>query len=430
LLTRGAGFRILAEPPPRLAPVIFVAREGEAGELLNTLNRFTPPVLLELHDDHFHHISAVMMPDAGLTDADIVKMDEDTDYMARLQEAQPEYHDVFRTARIEGNPPDTPPRVAALSTLAAVYEFLKANPDHRLLVAGHSDTTGEDDFNYTIADERARNVLALLQGERSRWVDISLARHRIIDIQRILAHVNRELNWDCFPGPEDDVAGPLLESGVRRFQARYNREIGPPIAVDGVVGRETWGAFFDVYMDDLAAFMGVSVAELPGERNLQFVDHGQRYISCGEKHPIEEAERQNFRSKVNRRVEFLFYPKAVPPNLTCHAATKPFCMRRNGIETCAVYGATFRDFIHIVPTLRHPRRKLDHEPNFEIISTSFPIEELTDGPDEEYAGTMDRQPVDPEDPWGFIEPFDELLPDTGESQLAHLEDVPDDTVVV
>jgi hypothetical protein len=53
VLGRSDGFRIRAEPPPRLAPLIFVAREGEAGELLNTLARFTPPVLLELHDDLF-----------------------------------------------------------------------------------------------------------------------------------------------------------------------------------------------------------------------------------------------------------------------------------------------------------------------------------------------------------------------------------------
>jgi hypothetical protein len=118
-----------------------------------------------------------MMPDAKLADADLVKVDENAEYMAQLRAAQPDHHDTFRAARIEGNPHDGPQRVAGVSNLAAVFEFENANPDHRLLLAGHSDTTGEDDFNFTLSDERARNVLALLLGERERWIDICFARH-------------------------------------------------------------------------------------------------------------------------------------------------------------------------------------------------------------------------------------------------------------
>src|SRR5262245_31525717 len=96
--------------------------------------------VLELEDLHFHHDSAVLLPD-------------------------------FDT---ESKDPTLPaePRITALAILAECYRELKRNPKRTMLIAGHADTSGDAGYNVKLSQLRANNVRAALKGERAKWVEI------------------------------------------------------------------------------------------------------------------------------------------------------------------------------------------------------------------------------------------------------------------
>jgi hypothetical protein len=102
----------------------------------------------------------------------------------------------------------------------------------RILVAGH---------HATVSEEMARSVAYLLTAQRNEWVDLSTAKGTEADYRCILHWIAATKGWACEPQP--DAAPAVLE-----FQRAYSAEFGAAIGVDGIVGRETWGAFFDMYM--------------------------------------------------------------------------------------------------------------------------------------------------------------------------------------
>jgi hypothetical protein len=105
------------------------------------------------------------------------------------------------------------------------------------------------------------------------------------------------------------------------MQQGYNEEFGKAIAEDGKIGRETWGAVFDLYQDDLAFRMQADEAKMKSIRSkLAFVDAGKKQVGCGEHFPVEQKHRDNFKSQANRRVEILFFETGEEPKLPCHAS--------------------------------------------------------------------------------------------------------------
>ena len=83
------------------------------------------------------------------------------------------------------------------------------------------------------------------------------------------------------------------------------------------MGHDTWGAFFDVYMDMLENLCETDSDGLQQLRaKLKFI--GPKVVGCGENWPIEDPQRQNYRSKINRRVEIMFFDPGQEPKLDCH----------------------------------------------------------------------------------------------------------------
>jgi hypothetical protein len=397
-----------------------VARQAEGTTTRNTLNVYGSPVLLEVHDSYFHHDSAVMMPDVeGETerDATLPAHFEDPEGMAGVQKA---HLDSYQRFAIEPFDPGTQEgegdRVSGLGLLVAAYRFQNLNPGYHLLLAGHADTSGDFEYNFVLSQLRAANVLYLLLGERGPWVDICIQKSKVEDHQRILKHYAQVFDWDCDPGPIDNELTPGTTQAVRSFQSNYNTQFAKSISVDGVVGRETWGAIFDCYMEELASMMDLSVDQLPSVRNVQFLDPGSKFIACGEKKPIDQPNRENFRSKENRRVEFLFFRAPFVPDLSCHAGTKPFCMKTCQLAECGVYGPDRFDFIFLKPQLLLGRMAGDYQPQFRISASQEDLDELHDRPDGSYQSEMRTSVVAENDPWGFLEPFADLQPQEGSDE--------------
>jgi hypothetical protein len=222
-----------------------------------TISRFAGQIL-EMEDLTFHLDSAVMMPDPAY--------DED---------------------------PATDPqdRITGLAVLRACYAYAADNADEKIVIAGHADASGSSAaYNFTLSGLRADNVRCALKGDRGGWVKIAKGKHIVDDYQQILLWASYTFGWDCDPGTIDGVAGDKTAAAVRGFQKRYNHEFPSSIAVDGTVGPQTWGAFFDLYMRELAELMDTDADGLASARDsLVFVDDGHKTVGCGASHPVDQV---------------------------------------------------------------------------------------------------------------------------------------------
>jgi peptidoglycan hydrolase-like protein with peptidoglycan-binding domain len=225
----------------------------------------------------------------------------------------------------EGEDPDQKGQHGALSAAGFIATVLRLNeeqPGRGILVAGHTDTAASDTHNDELSRLRAQVALSLLEGDRDSFKSLANQRHKPADINQILSWVSkafRDLRFDCDPGKISDT----VDSGaVRRFQKAFNvnkaalGSTAADLVVDGVVGEQTWGAFFDCYELDLRRELGEDAAGLAALRDeLRFVDDSRKSLGFGEHFPIDELGVDNFRSQTNRRVEVLFFNPGEEPDL-------------------------------------------------------------------------------------------------------------------
>ncbi|HSP89054.1 MAG TPA: OmpA family protein, partial [Ignavibacteriaceae bacterium] len=279
-------------------------------ELLSgQLNKFSVKTnsevtVIEMEDINFHFDSAVLLPDYG------------------TEEPQP--------GTEEQN------RITGLGVIFACFkqaekkEFLQ-----KILVAGHTDKKGTESYNITLSQQRAENVFFMFTGERSKWSESSDAKHQVEDIQQILKWISFNFQYDCDPGPKTNKKNPETDEATIKFQKRYNQDFIDlkkhqskfsrefiRIKEDGKVGKQTWGAFFDMYILELLIVMGINEDGLNEKRGkLNFVKkkppHTAPIIGCGENHPASEAKTED-ENPVDRRVEILFFDEGEEPELKCH----------------------------------------------------------------------------------------------------------------
>ncbi len=252
---------------------------------------------VELADAHFRLNSAVVLPEGEAPSED--------------------EHEAFTSA----------------GTFGSVLAFAQGHPDKRLVVAGHTDTSGSEKNNQTLSEERAKAALCCVEGtsvegRRDEFSTLCDARHLVSDIKQIMSWAARKFGFDCDPGAVDDVKATASEP-TKGFQSGYNaaREaLGVPDAeeleIDGDFGPKTWGAVFDCYGAGLAeegsrkATAGERLEELAELRTgVRFVDPEKKSAGFGELYPIDELGVDDFRSQENRRVELLFFDLEEQPEL-------------------------------------------------------------------------------------------------------------------
>ena len=300
---------------------------------------------IEIEDVLFHFDSAVLMPDAELED--------------------------------EPGTPDEE-RITGLSVIRAAYMQAGDNPAQKLLIAGHTDTSGDDGYNEKLSQWRAADVRHVLLGEKDPWVKIAQDHGQNEDIKHILRFAARFKGWPCHTDSTGNVCDKSMTDATRAFQQSFSDDPAlHPIGVDGSVGKETWGAFFELYMVRLAELAQTDVAGLePLRAKVQWLYNDKRSIGCGEYHPIDMPGKDNFKSQKNRRVELLFYdadeePLEKPPGELCHAGGK------GGAATCLIYNPLLYDFVHLVPKRLHLTSVDDHfAPGAETLDIAYQVEGL------------------------------------------------------
>jgi len=261
-----------------------------------------PVNILEMEDVLFHHNSAVIMPEVPETESG----KEDADASEKQK------------------------KVSGLKAMALLFQFLEVNPDKRLLLAGHTDSSGGVTINFELSGMRAQNVMCVLDGSRDGWVKVAFGRHKVEDYQQILMYVYKNKKWPCNPTKVDDRWGPNTKSATEAFINYYNTEFVAKFKNEyagvfeikrlstgeaGLVDKDgkhrwteaLWEAAFNIYDKTIADALKLTPKDLKERRAelIKYVDDMNRYVACGESFPIDQAHKDDYRSKSNRRVEII-----------------------------------------------------------------------------------------------------------------------------
>jgi type VI secretion system secreted protein Hcp len=198
-----------------------------------------------------------------------------------------------------------------INAIVLSYTYANENPKKKLLIRGHTDSSGDDKYNDQLSEMRARVIKALIDKDKKAFLEIASSKDTIEDIQTYLKLFATTMHLDCDPGKIDNSDGPETQYALKNFQSYYNEAFEMSIDVDGRMGPQTWGAVFDIICNDIAVRAGnVCNDGVPPEMNY----NGNGIEGCGEKFPIEGKGKNDYKSKTNRRVELTFADEGVVIN--------------------------------------------------------------------------------------------------------------------
>jgi hypothetical protein len=204
----------------------------------------------------------------------------------------------------------------------------------RFMFAGHTDTSGDFEYNAGLSENRAACVYAMFAGDRELFKTAANAPHitdktkkhekLMNDKLQIADWAAGEFNWPC---SHKENNYDYIQT-FKAFQQSYNEHNyagnpdGTAIEVDGDWGPETWGAVFDCYELKLAQRLVIDRKKINEYRTAIGIDtqcayNGKPYIGCNEYHPIENPGQDGYYSKTNRRVEILFFSSGKIPEIAC-----------------------------------------------------------------------------------------------------------------
>ena len=228
-------------------------------------------------------------------------------------------------------------KVSGIKALALVFKQFEFDPEVKMVVSGHTDTSGTAEFNFKLSKERALNILYLIykkeeEDSRKKWAEICYNRHKVEDYQQILTYFEKKLACGCDPQGIDDDWGDNTKKATENFLTKMG--LGNVKVKSTLYEIETdqkkrwpvsiWELVYDLYSKEIYEVLEITNADLESRRNssVKFVDDDKKIVSCGESFPIDQKEKSNYRSQKNRRVELLFFDNDEIPKLTCPADIK------------------------------------------------------------------------------------------------------------
>lgn len=181
-------------------------------------------------------------------------------------------------------------RESAMTGIRSVVQVYKKQPNGKMLVLGHTDTTADDAYNLDLSVERAEAVKAYLKDDVTAWdawFDDAKPKHK--------RWGNLEVHHMIAALPADGT--------VAGFQAWSNDTRGTDLKVDGIVGPKTRKALIEAYM-------AIDATTVP--KSVTIETHG-----CGEFFPIKGASNDE-----NRRVEIYCFDDEITPPVPGPKASK------------------------------------------------------------------------------------------------------------
>lgn len=184
-----------------------------------------------------------------------------------------------------------------------VAEHAANNTDEKLLIVGHTDKTGSNQYNQSLSERRARSVFAYLTFGRDRTAALNewnaLRRRRQPPNQlptvmdnwdvREYQHILQDLGF--YPGAVDGQDGPLTQDAVRAYRCHKGLPAGT------TVDDEVWNELIQDYL-------GQDAFAIPES---QFFPNCEgeilKWLGCGEEDPVNNTSAAH---RPNRRTELLF----------------------------------------------------------------------------------------------------------------------------
>jgi hypothetical protein len=383
----------------------------EAGESAKVTVLFAKAKRLFVEDTHFHTDSSVFLPrgpSAAGSDISAERKFANDAFWEAIRKNNVGYVETAKDG--EFIPPDEEPvadegitaskSAGGLEDIFAALQFLDANPDYGVLVAGHTDRAGSDAYNLELSAARAECVCAVLEGDRAAYVKAAKKHHPPESDGSMLVFAARSEGIPCEPA---NAKKPSVAE-IKAFQKGYNDRFGKSIAVDGEVGDETRGAYFDILDAELARSAGDTEALKTLRGKVKFADANKKLLACGEKFPIENPSQDGLASQANRRVELLFFPPELKPDLNAKDAPE------------RIYHKGTFDFEKLDPGIGGSVSDAGSgEEEQLVIADAAAPEEGVGEMEGELETEMARlqEEADPEDQYAFLDPFDFATPEFG-----------------
>lgn len=179
-----------------------------------------------------------------------------------------------------------------LPHLRQLTRIYKERPDNKLLIVGHTDTSGDVEYNDVLSLERARAVQAFLERDVAAWLE---RYEPSVPAAKRWGSAEDSLMLHALPVGDADEADP-----IRQFQASRGLE------VDGITGPQTRTALIEEYM----ALPGL---ELPEEMSITVHGCGEHFPLDGSGLELDTAPADDQHDALDRRVELFFFDKAITP---------------------------------------------------------------------------------------------------------------------
>ncbi|MGL1934429.1 MAG: OmpA family protein [Fibrobacterales bacterium] len=198
-----------------------------------------------------------------------------------------------------------------IKALCASFRYMKEWPDKEITIYGHADTTGSADSDFEVSLDRAQAVKALLAGDSALWKSVAKKIGTVLDYQRYLKSLALAYGWDTDPGSVDGTHSEQTAGALQQFQAEYNQKYEKSIEIDGLIGPDTWEAFFEIVRDK--ALVGADVASK--SLNPIFNKEHDGLFPCGSLCPKSSTSFDGLHSETDCRVEIQFHDRPTPPQL-------------------------------------------------------------------------------------------------------------------
>lgn len=141
--------------------------------------------------------------------------------------------------------------VHPISYVLAGLHAARTAPDALLMVVGHA-TASEPPG---LASARSEAIRCLMHADAEAWVELATRHGSIADVKAYLRYLNVMLGWGCFVAVVDETTGAATAKAVEAFQSEFVASFGRTIEKDGVCGKETLGAVFEVMRFEWARWL-------------------------------------------------------------------------------------------------------------------------------------------------------------------------------
>ncbi len=184
----------------------------------------------------------------------------------------------------------------AIPNLKALTQVFERSPEGEILIVGHTDTTGANDYNRKLSVERARNFEAFLRDDPQVWLKNYKSPSAgdawgTREDQLMLSSLGND-GIPFYTGLIDGDSGAETKKAISNFQESVELES------TGFMNDNSRELLIKAYM----AADNTSISE----QRITLI-HG-----CGEEHPLVETS-DNVDEQKNRRVEVFLFPFETTP---------------------------------------------------------------------------------------------------------------------